>query len=116
MVGTNKRSCDGTKPVRRYRAATNKIVTENKIDIRIDGTFKTKSSKQIHLAGNAVFEWQRLFHGYIIRSSESYERIDAYITQNPGKWDDDQFNKPEKQKFWFVSAVLLTSLNLLVFP
>ena len=61
------------------------------------GAFKTTSSKQIHLAGNVVFGWQRSFHDHIVRSSESYERIDAYITQNPAKWDDDQLNKPENQ-------------------
>lgn len=61
------------------------------------GAFKTTSSKQIHLAGNIAFEWQRSFHDHIVRSDESFDRIDDYITNNPARWDDDQFNKPDEK-------------------
>jgi REP element-mobilizing transposase RayT len=55
------------------------------------GAYKTTVSKKIHLAGYAVFAWQRSFHDHIIRDEKSYERISNYIIDNPKKWDKDKF-------------------------
>ena len=41
----------------------------------IMGSYKTTVSKQIHLAGNREFAWQRSFHDHIIRDQKSYEKI-----------------------------------------
>ena len=37
--------------------------------------------------------WQRDYYEHIIRSTEEYERIADYITDNPAKWKDDKFFK-----------------------
>jgi hypothetical protein len=37
--------------------------------------------------------WQRNYYEHIIRSTEEYERIADYITDNPAKWKDDKFFK-----------------------
>lgn len=36
--------------------------------------------------------WQRNYYERIIRDEKSYERISAYIANNPKKWDDDMFH------------------------
>lgn len=37
--------------------------------------------------------WQRNYHEHIIRNDQSYQRISAYIANNPAKWTDDKFHK-----------------------
>ena len=56
------------------------------------GAYKTTTSKQIHLNGNKTFAWQRSFHDHIIRDEKSFNRISNYISDNPLKWDLDQFH------------------------
>lgn len=54
------------------------------------GSYKsivTKTSRKI----NADFGWQTRFHDHIIRNSESYNRIENYIENNPMKWKEDTF-------------------------
>lgn len=58
----------------------------------IIGSYKsivTKMSRQI----NPNFGWQSRFHDHIIRNSESFEKIQHYIEQNPSKWKEDTFYK-----------------------
>lgn len=38
------------------------------------------------------FAWQSRFHDHIIRSAESFERIQSYMANNPQNWKDDTFN------------------------
>jgi putative transposase len=40
---------------------------------------------------NENFEWHTRFHDHIIRNSESFERIQNYIEENPSKWEEDKF-------------------------
>jgi putative transposase len=40
---------------------------------------------------NQNFEWHSRFHDHIIRNSESFERIQNYIEENPSKWEEDKF-------------------------
>jgi putative transposase len=47
----------------------------------------TKHVRKIH----ADFDWQTRFHDHIIRSEESFERIQTYIANNPANWDKDKF-------------------------
>ncbi len=55
------------------------------------GVYKTTTSKEIHLLGVFDFAWQRSFYDHIIRNSESYEKIKAYINTNPKRWKNDRF-------------------------
>ena len=55
------------------------------------GAFKTTASKQIHLADNGDFAWQRSFHDHIVRNETRYQIIFNYISENPGKWEEDKF-------------------------
>jgi len=44
---------------------------------------------------NTNFGWQPRFYDNIIRDQESYDRISAYIINNPAKWAEDKF-QPSK--------------------
>lgn len=56
------------------------------------GAMKTTSSKDIHLAGNEKFQWQRSFHDHIVKSPQRYDLIYNYITDNPKRWKSDVHN------------------------
>lgn len=47
----------------------------------------TKNARHIH----ADFAWQPRYHEHIIRNLESYEKIFAYIQNNPMNWEKDKF-------------------------
>ena len=49
----------------------------------------TKNARQI----NPDFAWQSRFHDHIIRNEKSFQRISAYIINNPQKWPEDKFYK-----------------------
>lgn len=50
--------------------------------------FKTFSSKRINeLQKDLLFRWQKSFYDRIIRNESELERIQAYIRQNPEKWE-----------------------------
>jgi REP element-mobilizing transposase RayT len=55
------------------------------------GAFKTTSSKLIHRAGYADFQWQRSFHDHIIRDERAYLNISNYIETNAERWKIDTF-------------------------
>ncbi len=40
---------------------------------------------------NPNFGWHSRFHDHIIRNSESFERIQNYIEENPSRWNKDKF-------------------------
>jgi len=40
---------------------------------------------------NPSFAWHVRFHDHIIRNSESFERIQNYIEDNPSRWEEDKF-------------------------
>ena len=42
---------------------------------------------------NSNFGWHSRFHDHIIRNSESFERIQNYIEENPSRWEEDKFFK-----------------------
>lgn len=42
---------------------------------------------------NPKYGWHPRFHDHIIRNSESFERIQNYIEENPSRWDEDKFYK-----------------------
>ncbi|AWG20685.1 hypothetical protein FFWV33_03585 [Flavobacterium faecale] len=47
----------------------------------------TKNSHHI----DAKFKWQERFHDHIIRTSDSFERIQNYIENNVANWKEDKF-------------------------
>ena len=69
---------------RRFRNQGKKTISS------IVGSFKSAVSKHAHRLG-INFDWQPRFHDHIIRSVDAYQRISAYIQNNPSNWRDDQF-------------------------
>jgi putative transposase len=53
-------------------------------------SYKSVVSKHARLL-NPKFNWQSKFHDHVIRDSESFERIQNYIENNPSNWKDDKF-------------------------
>ncbi|MGQ7945927.1 transposase [Flavobacterium sp. WC2509] len=53
-------------------------------------SYKSVVTKHAHYI-HADFEWQERFHDHIIRSSESFERIQNYIQNNVTNWKEDKF-------------------------
>lgn len=53
-------------------------------------SYKSVVSKHARLL-NPKFNWQPKFHDHIIRNSESFERIQNYIENNPSNWKEDKF-------------------------
>ena len=56
------------------------------------GAYKTTVSKQIHLAGEERFNWQKSFHDRIIRNEMEFGRIINYIDENPSNWKKEKLN------------------------
>jgi len=70
---------------------TNKFGPQSKNLSSIIRGFKIgvcKNARIIH----ADFSWQSRFHDHIIRTDESYNRIEEYILANPQNWVNDEFN------------------------
>ena len=40
--------------------------------------------------------WQRNYYEHIIRDQRGFENISGYIENNPGKWGDDRFYRPQE--------------------
>ena len=53
-------------------------------------SYKSVVSKHARLL-NPEFNLQPKFHDHIIRNSESFERIQNYIENNPSNWKEDKF-------------------------
>lgn len=53
--------------------------------------FKSAVTMQARLI-HSDFGWQSRFHDHIIRNTESFERIQNYISNNPLNWKEDKFN------------------------
>lgn len=55
-------------------------------------SYKSVVSKHARLL-NPEFYWQPKFYDHVIRNSESFERIQNYIENNPSNWKEDKFYK-----------------------
>lgn len=53
--------------------------------------FKSSVTTNAKIMGNKHFTWQPRYHDHVIRDSQSFERIQQYILNNPKKWIDDTF-------------------------
>ena len=58
----------------------------------IIGSYKSTITKQINRINDHAFKWQKSFHGHIIRTTDSLNKIRGYIVNNPITWDDDENN------------------------
>ncbi len=70
----------------------NKFAPQSKNLASIAGGFKSAVTTYARKIGNIDFKWQTRFHDHIIRDTESFDRIQNYIVNNPSNWDDDRFN------------------------
>jgi REP element-mobilizing transposase RayT len=52
----------------------------------IIGQFKSRVTKRLKLDGPV---WQRNYYEHIIRNQAEWDRIRAYIRDNPRRWQDD---------------------------
>ena len=67
---------------------------------RLVGAFKTVSTRRINLLRGTPQStvWQRGFYEHVVRTSDSLERIRAYINTNPVRWALDPEN-PQFDRF-----------------
>ncbi|MCS6888519.1 MAG: transposase, partial [Chloroflexus sp.] len=60
--------------------------------------FKSATTKRINeyrqTPGMPV--WQPRFHDHIIRNDVAYQRITAYIRNNPARWERDRFHREQE--------------------
>ncbi|NEU09430.1 transposase [Flavihumibacter sp. R14] len=56
----------------------------------IIGSYKSAVTKHSHRLG-FEFGWQSRFYDHIIRDSQSFDRIQRYIADNPALWQEDKF-------------------------
>jgi REP element-mobilizing transposase RayT len=59
----------------------------------IIGGYKSAMTKHSHRLG-FDFAWQVSFHDHVIQDEQSLFRIQNYILNNPGNWDQDKFYRP----------------------
>ena len=53
--------------------------------------FKSSVTTNARKMDDALFNWQTRYHDHIIRNADEYERIAAYIENNPTQWQEDKF-------------------------
>jgi REP element-mobilizing transposase RayT len=53
--------------------------------------FKSAVTSHARRNGLAVDIWQRNYYEHIIRNGESYQKIAAYIRNNPAQWQEDEY-------------------------
>ena len=59
----------------------------------IVGSYKSAVTKYCNRL-QIPFAWQTRFHDHIIRDAAAFERISAYIKNNPANWKEDKFYEP----------------------
>lgn len=73
-----------------FAGENNPMLTDN--ISRIIRWYKGRCTFEIRKI-NPNFGWHSRFHDHIIRNSESFERIQNYIEENPSRWEEDKFYK-----------------------
>jgi len=56
---------------------------------RAVGYIKSTASKTIHRQYGSIPVWQRGYHDHVVRNSKEYDKINAYIHENPLRWELD---------------------------
>lgn len=57
--------------------------------------FKAASTRRIHIIGEQNFAWQENYWEEVIRNKERFCVLCNYIHNNPRRWEEDKFYKPE---------------------
>jgi putative transposase len=52
----------------------------------------TKNARHI----NPDFQWQSRYHDHIIRDEHAFQKISAYMINNPINWQEDKFYRADK--------------------
>ncbi|WP_281322062.1 transposase [Flavobacterium aestivum] len=81
-------SIESEKAIGGFAGENNPMLAEN--ISRIIRWYKGRCTFEMRKV-NQNFEWHSRFHDHIIRNSESFERIQNYIEENPSKWGEDKF-------------------------
>jgi putative transposase len=81
-------SVQAEQPIGGFAGENNPMLAEN--ISRIIRWYKGRCTFEMRKV-NKNFEWHSRFHDHIIRSSESFEKIQNYIEENPSKWEEDKF-------------------------
>ncbi|WP_082893654.1 hypothetical protein [Rufibacter ruber] len=61
------------------------------------GFYKSTCTKMIRSVSTEPFGWQPRFHDRIIRNQRELLLIENYILNNPSKWQEDRFYKPNTE-------------------
>ncbi|MBA9076269.1 transposase [Rufibacter quisquiliarum] len=61
------------------------------------GFYKSICTKMIRSVSTEPFGWQPRFHDRIIRNQRELLLIENYILNNPSKWQEDRFYKPNTE-------------------
>ena len=68
------------------------IYEENQKSLsEIVGNYKAGVSRRIHIVQPERLVWQRSFHDHMIRTKREWDLIWQYISDNPKRWEMDQF-------------------------
>ena len=62
---------------------------QNQLLPLVINSFKSSSSRLIHLAGLNSFQWQKSYYDHTIRNENSLQKIRQYIRYNHLKWETD---------------------------
>ena len=56
-------------------------------------SFKSAVTRQVRQEMSPTTIWQRNYYEHIVRNPKDYEKITAYILDNPLNWQDDEENR-----------------------
>jgi REP element-mobilizing transposase RayT len=70
MAGISPKRGSLSSVIRSYKSAVTRYANQNNIE----------------------FGWQTRYHDHIVQNDDEFVRINKYITINPRKWDNDDFN------------------------
>ncbi len=93
FIGRDAMHCVPTNGIQK-----NKFGPQSKNLASIIRGFKSAVTKHAHRLGYE-FAWQPRFYDHVIRNKKSFNRISAYIRNNPINWGKDKFNNP-KNKYY----------------
>jgi putative transposase len=95
----------------KYNATDQGLINQAPTLGMIVRSFKSLSSRKIHLSGKYEFGWQRNYYEHIIRNEDSLNYIREYIINNPLRWELDRENPNRKgeDEFdkWLVGAQIM---------
>ena len=89
-VAPTATTADSTKKQWLERPSIGQIVAAYKSIVVTDWLKQISTNKQGRRFGKM---WQRNFWEHIIRDEGAFQRISAYIVNNPKKWDEDKFRR-----------------------